>query len=365
MSFNFGSSGFDNVNPAAASDASFAASYQSRSNPAENALYDFLGMPTRRMPIDTNSMRPRVNQVGADAYEGRFAFLSDTIEGFVLYDNEPYTLIFLPWVFTDEKNFTFNTIVFDKALPGPTPFEGTSRLVTSHTKSQSFTSQRHGIKFRMEGNFANTAQGRAAYRRNVIQLTQSIQELANHGCEMELLNCKRYSRELTQQWKERNITWRKVLIGECETFAAACRPGNILEKMIEENKKVLDLRRLTADTLLLWPGGKIFLTMESMGARTEYLSYGAQGQVIFNEGPRAAGILRGLVVFEGREFDVDSGQKHVESVTCIFTTLANSISHRWTRGAATGARGGGGRVLPDDVWHAPQRGAEELRYGAA
>jgi hypothetical protein len=159
MSAGTGFFGFSGASTAAIQDQARAASYTVQNDPRANALYDFLGMPNRAIPAEIASHRPRTNETLLDAYKGRNALLSDTIDGLVLSDNEPETLIIFPWMQTDEKNFKYNTIEFNRALPGPTPHEGTSRLLTSSHSSKSFTTQRRGIKFRLEGDFAATAQG--------------------------------------------------------------------------------------------------------------------------------------------------------------------------------------------------------------
>lgn len=165
----------EGVSTAAIADGNFAATYQTQSNSYADALYDFLGQPNRVPAVDKYSHRGRTNMIGLDAWEGRNALLSDTIIGFTLSDNEAQTKIFLPWVETDEMHFQMKTIEFNRALPAPTPHEGTSRLITSSVSARNFTSQRYGIKHRMEGGFAATAQGKQSYVRNLVQITQAIQ----------------------------------------------------------------------------------------------------------------------------------------------------------------------------------------------
>ena len=72
----FGSAG---AMPQAIMDGSQSASYNSRTDPKTNALYDFLGTPTRHSPTDGYSHRPRTNKTLVDAYEGVNAFVSDTV----------------------------------------------------------------------------------------------------------------------------------------------------------------------------------------------------------------------------------------------------------------------------------------------
>lgn len=81
----FGTAG---VHERSIGDSANPATYTNRSDPKTNAFYDFLGVPNRLAPIDGYHHSPKTNSIGLDAYEGRNAFLSDTIEGFILADNE-------------------------------------------------------------------------------------------------------------------------------------------------------------------------------------------------------------------------------------------------------------------------------------
>lgn len=341
MSSSSGFFGTAGVNARSIGDSAYAATYTNRHDPKTNQFYDYLGVPNRLAPIDGYHHQPKTNSIGLDAYEGRNAFLSDTIEGFILADNEFYTQIIAPWVYTDEMNFRLNKIEFNRALPGPTPHEGTSRLLTMSKSSEEFTTQRYGIKFRMEGDFAATAQGQADYFRYLIQVSQSVQELANYRCELALLGCKNYYRQQSATNKPRGEEWHRVLINEVEDFACACTSAERLEKRIEEEREVFENDRIEPDLLLGPPGFKLFLSMEMMGqgARTGYETVGPQGQRIFNEGPRAAGILRGnLVVFESRSFNDGTGGPAVrplERPTTIGECYPMSFGYR--RGEVLGS----------------------------
>jgi hypothetical protein len=180
-----------NANSTAVADISKGVGYVQQGDAYTQALQDFFGAPGN---MQTNTQNytyfPRTNQDLPDAYEGRNMFLNDTIKGLILDDNEVYTTLLLRWLFTDQINFTFNTFIFDQALPTIVPHEGVSRLITSKTESQSFTSVRKGLAFIMEGDFADTAQGAAQYTRNLIQISQACQEMGNYSVELALLNCK-------------------------------------------------------------------------------------------------------------------------------------------------------------------------------
>lgn len=139
------------------------------------------------------------------------------------------------------------------------------------------------------------------------QLTLLLQELANFGCDLELLNCKSYNKEFAAQRIERGLEWKKVMMNECDDFAAACVDPNRFERIIERNREVFSRRRVQPDCILAPPGTKLFISMVSHGARAMFQTFGPDGTEMFVEGPPAAGIIRGdLVLFEGREYDVNS-----------------------------------------------------------
>jgi len=293
--------------PAGVADVSNGVGYAVANDPYSTALQDFFGMPSNQTMVKAYNYFPRTNHTLPDAYEGRNMFLNDTIEGLILSDNEVYTSILLRWLFTDQINFTFNTFVFNQTLPTIVPHEGVSRLIQSSTESQSFTTQRHGLGFRMEGDFADTAQGAAQYTRNLIQISQACQELANYGVELALLNCKDYQREWSAQYRERGLTYEKILDAEAANFGACALESGRIEIMIEEARAVLTARRIVADAVLLWPQAKLHFAMTLNGTRTGYYRMGPNGVSNFEQGPDAFGMIRNIALFESREFDVNVG----------------------------------------------------------
>jgi len=120
----------------------------------------------------------------------------------------------------------------------------------------------------------------------------------------------------------------KVREREVSQFAAVCIDRDRLDILVEEHKKQLRNQRVTADLLILWPGAQIYLSMVTMGSRTQvglcfmcliYLSYvflnilihtsywqywqiGPEGQRNLLDGPSAMATFRELAVFETRDF---------------------------------------------------------------
>lgn len=171
----FGDSG---MMPAAVGQVSNGMGYTQSHDAYTQAMMDYFGGPGPQTRVQSYQLFPSTNQTLPDAYDGVSLLLNDTVEGLILQDNEVYTEILLRWLLTDQIHFKYKTFVFNQTLPSLVPHEGVSNLITSSSESREFTSQRRGLAFRMEGDFAGTPQGDAQYTRNLIQISQACQEMA-------------------------------------------------------------------------------------------------------------------------------------------------------------------------------------------
>ena len=70
-----------------------------------------------------------------EAYKGKNLFLRDTIDGFIMGDNEWYTRVVLPYAQTDQIHLAWNEWHFNQTLAGRVPHEGISRLITSSKRA--------------------------------------------------------------------------------------------------------------------------------------------------------------------------------------------------------------------------------------
>ena len=58
-----------------------------------------------------------------EAYKGKNLFLRDTIDGFIMGDNEWYTRDILPYAQTDQIHLAWNEWHFNQTLAGRVPHE--------------------------------------------------------------------------------------------------------------------------------------------------------------------------------------------------------------------------------------------------
>jgi len=339
------SGNFDSLfkSPVALADEMYGVTYKQTDDARTRAMADYFGPAPATSQVTAADHYPRTNQTLPDAYRGSNLFVADTIEGLVRTDNEPWTTIILPWLLTDELSIKFNTFEFNRTLPGPTPHEGISRVITSSEHTQSFRSQRYGLAFYMEGDFASTSKGDAQYVRNLIAISQACQELANYGVLIELLGCKSYIREWNDQYRDRSVTFEQIMRAEYADFACCALEAGRIEVIIEKHRAVLLSRRIAADTIVLWPGARLFFSMELMGSRTQYWQMGPDGNMRMERGPDAMGVLRGdIAVFETREFDTPEGgprMQPLERRTTVGEVYHMSFEERRTETLNTGEVG--------------------------
>lgn len=247
-----------------------------------------------------------------ELYRGKNLFLRDTLDGYIMQDNEWYTTIALPWIVTDQQHIKFNKFEFNRMLVGKVPHEGISRNITTSKSQFSGHTERHGVGFVMEGDLAGTPQGDVQYMRNIMGISQSCQETANHDVLYELLRCKDYKKEFNALYRLYGQSIDRVRDREVNQFACVAADPDCLDVIVEEYKKLLTGRRVAADLLILWPGAQIYMTMVSHGTRTKYWQYGPDGVANLLDGPEAMAKFRGLAVFETRGFDVEAPEPAVQ-----------------------------------------------------
>ena len=85
-----------------------------------------------------------------EAYKGRNLFIRDTIDGFILQDNEWYTTVALPFAQTNDIHLAWNEWHFNATLAGRVPHEGVSRLITSSKRQFKDHTVRRGLAFILE-----------------------------------------------------------------------------------------------------------------------------------------------------------------------------------------------------------------------
>ena len=283
-----------------------AASYGHGPSSADPAR--FLGPGQGSLSVNPFDKTSFTNYAYPEAVKDSSLRVRDDITGFVLDNSlEWYTTVVLPWAQTDQMSIHWNEWHFDNSLADRVPHEGVSRLITSSKRQFTTHVVRRGLAFVMEGDYADTPEGREQYVQNVRSIAQSVQETQDHDTVWALLTCKNYQKIWTQTFHAQggNVPFSTIYDEEVLNFGSACEADGEarLQTLIEYHKRLLAKVNVVPDTLIVSPGTRIYFAMHPP-ERIEYWKAGPDGVRRREVGPTTLGSIQGLNVFETRDFTV-------------------------------------------------------------
>lgn len=240
-----------------------------------------------------------------EAYEGSNLHLADTIVGFVLMTPD-FSLVVLPPLQTNAMTIEWNVYEFNNLLAQPTPYEGTSRLVSAKKHANRASVSRYGIAFAMEGDMVGSPEGRTAYTRNLQMMSMACLETVHYHTIYALLNCKNALIHRADQLRMAESTSTTLANLEAAEFAALAFDPNVFVRTIERHAAVMRRDRFDPDTLIVFPGFSWTQEVVAQPMYTEYWVFGPGGTQVLVPGPVAPGRFRGMPVYESREFGLQT-----------------------------------------------------------
>ena len=291
------------ANAVGAQQVNEAASFGSAKADGGNAWSNYFGPASSEIKTNAYDKYAYETYDLPEAYKGRNLFLRDTIDGFILGDNEWFTTVALPYAQTNDIHLAWNEWHFNQTLAGRVPHEGVSRLITSSKRQFKDHTVRRGLAFILEHGFMNTAEGREQYRRNLLGIKQCVQETANHDVISAFLHARDYDKEWERRHGLMNRPVKQIMRREVNEFAIVQKDISGLEILHEEYKKRLSRYGVTPTLWIFPPKMSIYATMVPP-EKTQYQVAGPDGAATFKAGPKALGSFRGINVHETRLFDV-------------------------------------------------------------
>lgn len=88
-----------------------------------NKYMKYLGPGHANVKPDAYDKLRVQNQDLPDKYKGQNLYVRDTLDGFIMEDNEWYTTLALPWAVTDQLSVVWNEWRFNTVLAGRVPHE--------------------------------------------------------------------------------------------------------------------------------------------------------------------------------------------------------------------------------------------------
>lgn len=254
-------------------------------------------------------------------YKGKNLFLRDSIDGFIMDSNRWYTTVCLPWAYTDQAHITFNEWHFNLVMAGRVPHEGVSRLVTSSKSAFSDHVVRKGLAFIMEADFYDTPEGDVHYQRNILGITQSVQETSDYDTIWALLSCKDNRKQWQEKYGRLLISIDKLMDEEITNYCALSLEEGRFDLIVEATKGMMSRQKVDPTMILMSPGSTLYIVMVEPRA-TAY--WGLQnGALEYKQGPDSFGKFRGLDIFETREFEQEG------ALTIDLLTRRSQIGERY------------------------------------
>lgn len=224
----------------------------------------------------------------------------------IIYQDEQfYTALILPWLYTDQINFEWDEWHFNVTTAARVPHEGISPLTRSQRSENGDTTVRYGLAFRMEVD--NFVQRPDQFVRQLEALDACVKETVYADVVRALLRAQDYNKIWNQKYGTTDTNWAQVLDQERLDWCAIIKDEYQFAIKFEEMYRILRKTNITPNVLLVPPRSAIYISMvASQTDRYQIEQVTPDGQRRFIEGPRGLGEYRGVRMFETKDFLLDS-----------------------------------------------------------
>lgn len=158
-----------------------------------NQLEFFFGKPAAPEKLVNFTDHHAVTGHFPDAFEGSNVHLRETLSNLILKSPQTWqTSIGLPYLQIEGVVVTWDEIHFDVRLMQRVPYEGASRMQTSHRKSHRDRIVRRGVALMVESDFYRTEEGKKYFAKQIMSIQYCVQETANFDVLYAYLACHNY-----------------------------------------------------------------------------------------------------------------------------------------------------------------------------
>ena len=279
-------------------------------NPA-NPLAEFFGEVHITTPPAYDKYQTEVHTL-PDAYKGRNLFLRDRVDGLILSDSNKWQCTYgLPWAQTNDLELRWNITTYNQQVIEEEAELGIARKLTSQTSGGKARQIRRGVGIQLEHGFATTPMGKEHYRRQLINLKNSVQLTQNYDVMCAYLECHRHARKqlASSDWRPRRA--RDLISQQRATWACVQKSATGFDMLHEQFRKTMNQRGCNPDMWVFPPRLRLYLTM-GHPERVQYMYAGPDGRKMYKEGPESLANYRGTQVFECEPVDILEDQPSAE-----------------------------------------------------
>lgn len=267
---------------------------------ALNALSGILGEPSSPNELANYTEAHHAAGQFPTAYQGANTKLRDAINNLIISQPQTWhTSVGLPYMENVGMTVEWDELHFDRVLLDRVPFEGTSRLITNHTRRRYERMVRKGIALMMESDFYQTDEGRRRFRDQVQSIRHSVQETLNQDVIYSYLTCENYGHKYNLR---RGIlssnNMQKALASQLRNYAIAQKDEKGFDFAVQKCRHAMTRYGVHPDMLII-PDDLGFYMQNVPALKTTYPGGGPDAVAKFNSGaPFEAYDFKGLSVYK-------------------------------------------------------------------
>lgn len=194
----------------------------------------------------------RGHSVLSEAYKGQSVFMGEFIMGLLVYDNLWYTSeICSPIDRTDQINWRWNVLAFERNALDRVPEEGVMRTHKTSQTMQTARSIRHGRAIVVEDGHMHTPEGQTHMVRSLQQVQNATQETLAQHVMLAILSAKDDDVRLNAQMGLLNKPTRTLLLDRANDAFALQKSGNAARTLVVRKREVLAYRQVEPNLLIV------------------------------------------------------------------------------------------------------------------
>lgn len=270
----------------------------------ESPLIPWMGPPNQMRPldIDQEGKNPHVTHNLPLAFWGRSKAMETLIQFRVTSKSEWYATELMPWRASEDLNFTWTVLSYEKSYFEVEPYGGNPNYIQSGIEGYSDKMIQRGMAFTIAHGFWKTEMGKQQYKMNFEVLESSAQLTIYHLIIMSLLRSKNVYRNFELKFKNPVTTIRDALKRLKIRWAILNKGMDEFRKFHADLIEVMERNGVKPTLWALPPKSKILMT-HAHKSETEYSSAGDLAIKARLEGQKAVDTFRGLKVFETTVFN--------------------------------------------------------------
>lgn len=246
------------------------------------------------------------------AFVGKSVVIGEFLVGLIVNDKSNFIISDtdgLPVRRTDQMNFQWVKIHFNRSMADLVPHEGVSRIIRNSSSKGSASVQRIGIALYVEHDWMYSPEGTVHFGRCIKQLENSIQLTYNMMVVGAVFACRStvYDYEIKEKMRFDYSQWEKMILAEAQQFAICQKSEDGLFNIVTTAADVLKSRNFTPSSIWVPSGGKVYFRGTGPN-KLLYEKAGPAGPALASVDPQSVNYYQGYKICELEDFNQDEAR---------------------------------------------------------